>query len=218
MDAFKAYDVFELVRRPPGIKVHKAKIINVKKINELGEVKYKTRCVLQGWSMKKGIDYQETFAPTIRHESCRVLFALSVQQDLKIHHLDFANAYLNGKMKEDVYMEIPEICDYNDEATKLGYQMGRDDLVVKLKKAIYGTPQAGRYWNIELSQAIRRLGFQQFGKDTCIYVYKANGEVYYLGLYVDDIILCGKENETMRRLKAALSKIFKMTDLGRIKQ
>jgi hypothetical protein len=49
-------------------------------------------------------------------------------------------------------------------------------------------------------------------------VYKANGEVYYLGLYVDDIILCGKENETMRRLKAALSKIFKMTDLGRIKQ
>jgi hypothetical protein len=60
---------------------------------------------MAGWSLRKGIDCKETFSPTVRQESLKVVLTLAVQH-LMTHHLDYETAYLNSPITEDVYMGI----------------------------------------------------------------------------------------------------------------
>lgn len=69
-----------------------------------GSTRYKARLVAQGYSQKKGIDYEETFSPTIPHSTIRLLFALSAKYNWKFYHLDVLTAFLNGELHEDVYL------------------------------------------------------------------------------------------------------------------
>lgn len=65
----------------------------------------KIRLVAKGFRQRPGIDYNETFAP--RMGSIRLLMAIAVELELKMHQLDFISAYLNGDIEEEIYMEIP---------------------------------------------------------------------------------------------------------------
>ena len=66
--------------------------------------KHKERLVVKGYAQKEGIDYIETFAPTDKWETIRSLFSIADQKEWKIHHMDVKTAFLNGDLKEDVYM------------------------------------------------------------------------------------------------------------------
>jgi hypothetical protein len=77
-NSFKEKKVFSLRKRQPGMKVHKPKLIHSIKTED-GDTRYKTRCVIAGWSLRKGIDYKETFSPTVKQESLKVVLAISVQ-------------------------------------------------------------------------------------------------------------------------------------------
>ena len=66
--------------------------------------RYKARLVAQGYTQRKGADYDETFSPVIRMESVRTVVGLAVQNGLKLHQLDIMTAFLNGELKEEVYM------------------------------------------------------------------------------------------------------------------
>ena len=67
------------------------------------------RClVTEGFSQQHGLDYDETFSPVARFESLQTLFALAVQDGLHIHQMDVTTAILNGKLKEEMYMDQPE--------------------------------------------------------------------------------------------------------------
>lgn len=89
--------------------------------------------VAKGFSQKPGIDFDETFSPVVRHSSLRLLFALCVQLNLHTCHLDVCTAFLNGRLEERVYMEIPEgFCN------KIA---NNENKVLKLK--IYGLKQVG---------------------------------------------------------------------------
>ena len=70
--------------------------------------KYKARLVAKGYSQQYGLDYDETFSPVARFESLRTLLALAVQDGLHAHQVDVTTAFLNGKLKEEVYMDQPE--------------------------------------------------------------------------------------------------------------
>src|SRR5699024_8998877 len=90
-------DTWELVEKPADRKVVKAKWVYKKKLNLNGEVeKYKARLVAKGFTQRKGIDYNETFSPTVRYESVRILFALAAQYGLEVHQMDAITAFLNG--------------------------------------------------------------------------------------------------------------------------
>jgi len=70
--------------------------------------KYKARLVANGYSQKQGIDYDNTFAPVAKLNTIRVLIALTTKHNWKIHQLDVKFAFLNGDLKEEVYLVQPE--------------------------------------------------------------------------------------------------------------
>ena len=112
------------------------------KLNSDGSIeRYKARLCAKGYSQKYGIDYQETFAPVMRYKSQRVLLSLATVWDYEADQMDVVTAFLNGEMKQDVYMKQPE-----------GYTSGDASVTVcKLIKTLYGTKQAPREWNIALN-------------------------------------------------------------------
>ena len=86
----------------------------------------------QGFSQKYGQDYDKTILLIVRFESIRMVIALAVQFGLKLHQMDVTTAFLNGKLKEDIYMKQPE-----------GYaENERDYLICKLKNSIYVLKQS----------------------------------------------------------------------------
>ena len=81
-------------------------------------------------------DYEETFAPVARMEIVRKMLSIAAQHKWKIYQMDVKSAFLNGVLKEEVYVEQP-----------LGYEVaGQEHKVCKLKKALYGLKQAPRAW------------------------------------------------------------------------
>ena len=64
--------------------------------------------MVQGCSQKYEQDYGETFLPVVRFESIRMVIAFAVQFELKLHQMDVTTAFLNGELKEDIYMNQPE--------------------------------------------------------------------------------------------------------------
>jgi len=146
------------------------------------------------------MDYDETFYPVVRQESLRTLIAMSLQGGLKLHQVDVNTAFLNGTLEEEVYMQQPE-----------GFV--KEGLVCKPKKSIYGLKQAPRCWNMALDSYLKELKLTQSASDPCIYV-STEGETFYIGVYVDDIILAGKTNERIQEVKDALSRKFEIKDTG----
>jgi hypothetical protein len=75
--------------------------------NEVG-TRYKARLVAKGYSQRKGIDYNETFAPVVKHTSLRLILAIASKEDLDMLQLDIKTAFLYGELEEEPYMEQPE--------------------------------------------------------------------------------------------------------------
>jgi hypothetical protein len=112
--------------------------------------KYKARLVAKGFSQREGINYEETFAPTTKMSTTRLVLAIGAQQGWKVHQMDVTSAFLNGDLKEVVYMCQPE-----------GFQVaGKEHLVCRLKKALYGLKQAPRAWYIKIDRYLVQQGFQ----------------------------------------------------------
>ncbi|PIK49150.1 polyprotein [Apostichopus japonicus] len=131
-------NVWVLTELPEGRKAVGSKwVFKVKSCADGSVERYKARLVAQGFSQKFGVDYDETFCPVIRFESVRNVLALSVQNDLKVHQMDVTTAFLNGKLNEEVFMKQPD-----------GFVVqGKEHLVCKLKRSIYGLKQSPRCWN-----------------------------------------------------------------------
>ena len=147
----------------------------------------------------------------VRQESLRLLMALSVQHGLTLQQIDVTTAFLNGKLEEEVYMQQPNgfVC------------QGKEERVCKLKKSIYGMKQSPRCWNLTLDTYIynylKKLKFVQTASDPCIYYQKAGGDVMYIGVYVDDIILAGRTVKQLEEIKRDLSQEFDIKDLGKLR-
>ena len=165
--------------------------------------RFKARLVAQGFSQKPGIDYDETFSPVARFESDRTVIALAVQNDLKLHQIDVTTAFLNGDLKDEVYMKQPE-----------GFVVkGQEHLVCKLKRSIYGLKQSSRCWNSVLDQHLKKLGFVQSVSDPCIYV-ASEGEMFMIAVHVDDLVLATKSDKRIGEVKKALGDKFEVKDMG----
>ena len=165
------------------------------------EGRYKARLVAKGCSQRFGIDYHETFAPVAKMVTIRTILSIAVRMSLHIHQMDVKTAFLNGKLEEEVYMRLP--CDEKGISR-----------FCRLNRSIYGLKQASRSWNQRFDEVISTLGFSRLKSDACVYVSK-NGK-YYVVLYVDDILVIGKNLDEIKRIKSELSKAFRMKDLGEV--
>jgi hypothetical protein len=82
-------------------------IYKLKKNNEDQVIKFKARLVVQGYSQKYGTDYDEVFAPVVRHTTIRVFLSVPSQRKMSVQYLDVKTAFLNGDLKETIFMQQP---------------------------------------------------------------------------------------------------------------
>jgi len=134
------------------------------KRNDSGEIiKRKARLVAKGFTQKFGIDYTNTFSPTLRMDSLRLIITLSLKLNFNIIQLNVKSSYLNADLNEEIYMKAPQ--GHEDYENKIW----------KLKKAIYGLKQSGREWNNTLNNTLNSIGFEKLKCDPCIYIRKQKG-------------------------------------------
>ena len=180
--SLKSNDVWELVDPPKNARVVGCKWVYKCKVGENGAIeRHKARLVAQGYTQRSGLDYKEMFSPVVRFESVRTVLALAAQRDLKIHQMDVSTAFLNGELNELVYMKQPQ-----------GFvESGKENVVCKLNRSIYGLKQSPRCWNSALDKYLREIGFLQTKSDPCIYI-STGEELFIIAVYVDDILLAGR--------------------------
>nr|GFC48527.1 retrovirus-related Pol polyprotein from transposon TNT 1-94 [Tanacetum cinerariifolium] len=133
LDQFARLKVWRLVPRPEGKSVIKTKWIFKNKKDESSLViRHKARLVAAGYSQQEGIDYDETFAPVARIEAIRLFLAYAAHKDFTVFLMDVKTAFLNGILKEKVYVGQPS-----------GFVSNQyPDHVYALDKALYGLKQA----------------------------------------------------------------------------
>jgi hypothetical protein len=170
--------------------------------------KFKARYVAKGYSQIHGIDYYDTFAPTARITSIRVLMQLIVQCGLIVHQMDVKTAYLNAPIDCEIYVDQPE-------GFEIKSQNG-ERLVCKLNKSLYGLKQSGRNWNNLLHDFFSKNDFVQSPVDKCMYVKHVSNDIVIVLVWVDDIIIAASNDCLLQSIKDLLKSTFKMTDLGQL--
>jgi hypothetical protein len=131
------------------------------------------------------LDFDETFAPVARLESIRMLFAYTTQHGFKIYQMDVKSAFLNGPIKENVYVKQPP-----------GFKSeGYPNHIYKLHKALYGLKQAPRAWYECLRDFLIKNGFRIGKVVSTLFTRKMGKDLFVCQIYVDDIIF-GSTNKS----------------------
>lgn len=199
MNSLNENKTWTMAELPTNKKVIQTKWIFKTKRNSDGQiVRYKARLVAKGYSQKFGTDYEETYAPVVRFTSIRFLISIAAQENFKIYQMDAVTAFLQGELKENIYINQPE--GFNDGSAQ----------VCKLNKAIYGLKQAGKVWNTKLDQTLKNFGLKVCNMDPCIYYTKE----LMIAIYVDDFLIFYKDDNILNKLKHSLKMEFKMKDIG----
>ena len=160
--------------------------------------KYKARLVAKGFSRREGIDYEETFVPTTKMSTIRLVLAISAQNGWKVHQMDVKSAFLNRDLEEEVYMYQPH-----------GFQVSWEEhLVCRLKKALYGLKQAPKAWYIKIDRYLDEQGFQRSPSDSNMYVKRVGNNIIILVIYFDDIIIIGSEASAITQIKCNMCKLL----------
>ena len=171
---------WELVDLPRGKTTVGCKWVFTVKYKYDGSLeRYKARLVAKGFTKTYGIDYLETFTPVTKLNSVRVLLSLAANRDWPLQQLDIKNAFLNGDLEEEVYMDAP-----------LGFSEKFGTKVCKLKKSLYGLKQSPRAWFEKFTQFVKSQGYTQGQGDHTMFIrHSHDGKIAILIVYVDDIIL-----------------------------
>jgi len=172
-----------------------------------GEVeRFKARLVAKGYNQRERIDFKETFSPVVKMQTVRTMLVITTRKKWYIHQMDVYNAFLNGDLTDEIYMDLPQ-----------GFASQGENKVCRLVKSLYGLKQAPRQWNTKLSEALVRFGFVQSQYDPSLYVKKTTEGVTLVLVYVDDMLITGDSLKLIEETKVTLQQAFKMKDLGELR-
>jgi hypothetical protein len=155
------------------------------------------------------VDYTEIFAPVVRLEVLRFLFALVAIHDLECEQMDVKTAFLNGNIDCVIHMSQPPGSLVSDAS--------RRDYVCLLQKSLYGLKQAPHLWYWTFVEFMITLGYARLHKDRCVFLKAAADGFTIVSLYVDDLLIITPNKSLAAELKASLSARFHMKDLGPVK-
>ncbi|KAL0373734.1 UNVERIFIED_CONTAM: Retrovirus-related Pol polyprotein from transposon TNT 1-94 [Sesamum radiatum] len=205
LDSIMENHTWELADLPTGSKPIKCKWVFRRKIRPDGSLdKFKARLVVVGYTQRKDIDYFDTYSPVTKIATIRTLIALSAIYGLIIHQMDVKTAFLNGDLKEEIYMEQPE-----------GFVIsGQENKVCKLNKSLYGLKQAPKQWYEKFDHTLITNGYRTNASDTCVYSKSFGLDYVIICLYVDDMLIFGTNLMVINDTKSFLSSQFEMKDLG----
>lgn len=206
MQSIQENETWDLVELPAGSKAIGCKWVFKRKEDASGNTKYKARLVAQGFSQKYGKDYDEVFAPVARQATLKILLSISANKQMKVMHFDAKNAFLNGQLKDTIYMKQPQ-----------GFQEEeKENHVCLLKKSLYGLKQSARIWNQRLHDFFIQLGMKQSSADPCLYTIKDNNSIMYIIIHVDDILSATNKEEWLTQLEEQLRRFFTINNLGEV--
>ena len=202
-DSLLENNTWTVVAGPVRQKVLSGKyVFKIKPDSEGKPGRYKTRWVVRGFEQEYGVDFQETFASVVKPMTYRVLFALATILDWEIEQMDVKTAFLYGLIDTEVYVEMPP-------NLRSKFPPGS---VCKLNKALYGLKQAPRICYDTLCSELRKLGFHSINEDYSLFINNETSLI--IGVYVDDLLIMGKDKAAIATLKEDLRKRFKMRTLA----
>jgi hypothetical protein len=204
LNNFTRNEVWHLVPRP-NQNVVGTKWVFRNKQDEHGAVtRNKARLVAKGYSQVEGLDFGETYAPVARLESIRILLAYATYHGFKLYQMDVKNAFLNGPIKEEVYVEQPP-----------GFEDSEyPNYVYKLSKALYGFKQAPRAWYECLRDFLITNGFKVGKADPTLFTKTLDKDLFVCQLYVDDIIFGSTNESTCEEFSRIMTQKFEMSMMG----
>jgi hypothetical protein len=180
LNNFKRNEVWTLVTRPKQ-NIMGTKWVFRNKQDEHGVVtRNKARLVAKGYAQVTGLDFEETFAPVARLESIRILLAYVAHHSFRLFQMDVKSAFLNGPIKEEVYVEQPP--GFEDEQFP--------DHACKLSKALYGLKQAPRACYECLRVFLIANAFKVGKADPTLFTKTCDGDLFVCQIYVNDIDSC----------------------------
>ena len=178
------------------------------KLDSAGNVsRYKARLVVKGCGQRKGVDYNEIFAPVAHHLAIRTLLAIAASEGLIVEQMDVNTAFLIPEIDEEIYMELPK-----GWPTGLMDGDGDSSKVAKLRKSLYGLKQAPRVWHLRLSAWMLEHGFVRSESEPCLFIHRSLGML--IMVYVDDLLIGCRRQSPIDSFKKAISAAFSMKDLG----
>ena len=181
-------ETWKLVNPPPNTILITNKWVYINKWDKLGKlIKYKAQLVAKGFAQYPGYDYVETFSPVICMETICAVLALMVKNRYQIQQMDIKGAYLNGILKEKVYMKQPE--GYNDGTR----------WVCELIKMLYGLKQSGCEWNHKLDSKLKNFSYTRLYSGPCAYIQCDRDNTSIITVWVDDLLLFTSGDDLMQK-------------------
>jgi hypothetical protein len=204
---FTRNELWHLVPRP-NQNVVGTKWVFRNKQDEHGVVtRNNARLVGKGYSQVEGLYFGETYAPVARLESIHILLAYATYQGVKLYQMDVKSAFLNGPIKEEVYVEQPR-----------GFEDSEyPDHVYKLSKALYGLKQAPRAWYECIRDFLITNGFKVGKADPTLFTKTIANDLFVCQTYVDDIIFGSTNKSTCEEFSRIMIQKFEMSMMGELK-
>ncbi|CAI7853568.1 unnamed protein product [Closterium sp. NIES-54] len=141
---------------------------------------FKARYDAQGFRQRQGVDYFQTFSPTPKMTTLRVLLHVAAQRDYELHSLDFHTAFLQGSLHEELWLRRPPGF---TESFLAGTQWS-------LRRPVYGLRKAPRKWHDTLKTTLAALGFAPATADPSLFLRTDTSlPPFYVLVYVDDLVL-----------------------------
>jgi hypothetical protein len=167
----------------------------------------KARLVTKGYSQVEGLDFDETYAAVARFESICILLAYATYHGFKLYQMDMKSAFLNGPIKEEVYVEQPPSFEDSQYPSH----------VYKLSKVIYGLKQAPRAWYECLRDFLITNGFKVGKVDPTLFTKTISKDLFICQIYVDDIMFGSTNKSSCEEFSRIMIQKFKMSMMGELK-
>ncbi|ESZ92706.1 hypothetical protein SBOR_6918 [Sclerotinia borealis F-4128] len=160
------------------------------------------RLVARGFTQRFGIDFFDTFAPTVQQATVRSFLSIVASQDLEAYYFDIKNAFTEAELKEKIFLSAPK-----------GVQV-KPGHILQILRSLYSLKQAARDWNDLIKKSLIGWGFTQSLTDPCLFTHKERGIIILL--YVDDLPVAAKNLDDLMWFSKQLTSVFKAKNLGEI--
>nr|GEV57818.1 retrovirus-related Pol polyprotein from transposon TNT 1-94 [Tanacetum cinerariifolium] len=200
--------VWELADKPFGKMVIRLKWLwKNKKDEDQIIIHNKARLVAKGYAQEEGINFKESFALVAHLEAVRIFITYAAHKSFLIYQMDVKMTFLNGPLKEEVYVAQPDGFVDPDHPEK----------VYRLRKALYGLKQAPRTWYDELSKFLTSKGFTKGTIDPTLFTITYGEDILLVQIYVDDIIFGSTNPKYTKHFEKLTYSRFEMSLMGELK-
>ncbi|CAI5458650.1 unnamed protein product [Closterium sp. Yama58-4] len=156
---------------------------------------------------REGVDFFQTFSPTPKMTTLRVLLHIAAQRDYELHSLDFSTAFLQGSLHEEIWLRRPPGF---TGSVPPGTQW-------RLQRPVYGLRQAPREWHDTLRTTLAFLGFAPSTADPSLFLRTDTSlPPFYILVYVDDLVFATADTAALAHVKSELQRRHTCTDLGEL--